>query len=478
MGKKKKKKRTAFLKKSKKREKHIPKDSSPEKDKAKKEGGDSIKTLDAKESFSKNKKEAGTKKKSIRRRVFWAKLWRSKKNLLSSVLGDFNKRWWIRPWEAPGYWRWMVGLVWGSTLALFIVVINGMFFYWVNSLESLSKPLARVVPYPVAWIDGHQEVIVSSELLYNTAALRKFYQSQDYAAIGLRVDFSTPQGKKRLKIKEKDVLDKLLENQLIRIIAQEKGIQVTTSEAQEALKKSIEEHGDKRSLEATLKMLYGWSLEDFRNQVVRNQLYQEKLFEYYVGGIRESEDYREAIEVQNKINPDGNNFSQLAKEYSQGESAGNGGELGWFRRDQLIGQVGEVAFSLKKGEISQVIISELGFHVIQVQDRRLIDKSQAGGDLEGEVNNQEGESLEEGIDPADNGNKKTEEVKIRQIFIRNQSFLGWIKEEKSKFEINIWGDDYYWDQEQARVRFKDSEMEKLEQKLREESGSDPSLWWN
>jgi parvulin-like peptidyl-prolyl isomerase len=466
MGKKKKKKRLAFLKKHKKRKEEEKKggekkgrsssDSQGNKAKKKQEK-EELKTSkpyfsgqpsDDKEGFLGNKKGGKKKRKPSKKRkekdfkeIFgknFKQLRDSWKKKLISRFPKFNKHWWLRPWKAGGYWSWALGLVWGVTIALILVFINGAIFYWINPLESLSEPGARFVPYPVAWMDGSRKIVDSRELLNNTAALKKFYQSQDYASIGLRVDFSTPQGKKKLKVKEKDVLDKLIENKLLQIVAQEKGIRITTAEAQEALEKSIEESGNQRSLELNLEMLYGWDLEDFRDQVVLNQLYQEKLFEYYVGNIRESQAYREALEIQKQLQSGGGGFSQLAQEHSEGESAKNGGELGWFSRGQLIGQVGEVAFSLEKGEISQVIISELGFHIIQVQDKRTV-KRKEGINEEG-VSDKEGvAAVEEKPDSSSLTKEKTEEVKLRQIFIRNQSFLDWIKKEKgdipvSKFE--------------------------------------------
>ena len=64
----------------------------------------------------------------------------------------------------------------------------------------------------------------------------------------------------------------------------------------------------------------------------------------------------------------GADFGKLAKKYSQGPSAKNGGELGWFKRGEMAPEFEKVAFSLKKGEISKPVRTKFGWHIIQVED--------------------------------------------------------------------------------------------------------------
>jgi len=67
----------------------------------------------------------------------------------------------------------------------------------------------------------------------------------------------------------------------------------------------------------------------------------------------------------------GEDFATLAKELSEGPSAANGGDLGFFSRDQMVAPFSEAAFALEPGESSEVVQTRFGFHVIRVEERRV-----------------------------------------------------------------------------------------------------------
>lgn len=67
----------------------------------------------------------------------------------------------------------------------------------------------------------------------------------------------------------------------------------------------------------------------------------------------------------------GEKFSMLATLYSQDPgSTSKGGELGFFTRGDMVGEFEAAAFSLKPGEVSPVIETKFGFHIIQLIERR------------------------------------------------------------------------------------------------------------
>lgn len=66
----------------------------------------------------------------------------------------------------------------------------------------------------------------------------------------------------------------------------------------------------------------------------------------------------------------GADFSELAKKYSQGPSAPRGGELGFLPRGRLVKPFEDAAFTLKAGEISDIVRTRYGFHIIKIEARR------------------------------------------------------------------------------------------------------------
>ena len=79
----------------------------------------------------------------------------------------------------------------------------------------------------------------------------------------------------------------------------------------------------------------------------------------------------EAIDVINMLN-DGDDFAELAKNKSTGPSGPSGGDLGWFKRGQMVPPFEKAAFSLNKNEISQrPVQTQFGWHVIKVFDKRI-----------------------------------------------------------------------------------------------------------
>ncbi len=66
----------------------------------------------------------------------------------------------------------------------------------------------------------------------------------------------------------------------------------------------------------------------------------------------------------------GEDFATLAILYSQDGSARNGGELGFVNRGDLVPEFESSAFKLRKGEVSEIVETKFGFHIIQLVERR------------------------------------------------------------------------------------------------------------
>jgi peptidyl-prolyl cis-trans isomerase C len=81
----------------------------------------------------------------------------------------------------------------------------------------------------------------------------------------------------------------------------------------------------------------------------------------------ETEDEAKAVEEELKKGAD---FADLAKKKSKDPGASDGGDLGFFTKDQMVPEFSTVAFSLEPGKVSDPVKSQFGWHVIKVEEKR------------------------------------------------------------------------------------------------------------
>ena len=81
-----------------------------------------------------------------------------------------------------------------------------------------------------------------------------------------------------------------------------------------------------------------------------------------------TEDEAKAILAQLKGGAD---FATLAKEKSKDPGGAEGGDLGYFTKEQMVPEFAEVAFRLDKGQISDPVKTQFGWHIIKVEDKRI-----------------------------------------------------------------------------------------------------------
>ena len=77
----------------------------------------------------------------------------------------------------------------------------------------------------------------------------------------------------------------------------------------------------------------------------------------------------EADDIKRMLD-EGEDFEELAKAYSEDNSAQNGGDLGWFGRGRMVPEFDSAAFALAPGEISEPVRTQFGWHIIQSVERK------------------------------------------------------------------------------------------------------------
>ena len=334
-------------------------------------------------------------------------------------------------------------IVYSALIIIFsIIIILGILIYAFRWDNSFIKKAEKILPYPATIIEN-TNFISLNRLNSDLNSVKKFYESQDFSEVNMRVDFSTENGEKRLKLKEKEILNRLIEDKSIEIIAKQKGIAISNEMVDQNLERKMEEYGDEGDLSENLKKLYGWTMEDFKSKIVKPDLYKQELEKSFIAENPTISEAKSQIEKANNELNKKKTFFDVAKEYSKGSTAGNGGELGWFKKDQLISEISDTVFSLEKGKRSEVLESVLGFHIIELEDK----KTENSEDL----------------------------VRIRQIFVPKKTFAEFLTEEMKKMKFTILLREYSWNSENATLEFRDQEMKNFEQDLIENSQGDASV---
>ena len=80
-------------------------------------------------------------------------------------------------------------------------------------------------------------------------------------------------------------------------------------------------------------------------------------------------DESEAKALKSQID-EGASFEELAKKYSKCPSGSNGGDLGYFRRGQMVKEFEDAAFDTEVNKVSDPIKTQFGYHLIKVYDKK------------------------------------------------------------------------------------------------------------
>ena len=215
----------------------------------------------------------------------------------------------------------------------------------------------------------------------------------------------TPEEEKKLKT---DIIENLVTQELIDQKIKEKNIEVTDKEVKLRLADYARRMGGIHQLEAQAKKS-GIDLDDFKidlkKRIGTQKLIsqesekdttpsEEEMKKYYEEHASEF-DQQEAIKAGHilvKLNEDatkedeakarekiqgiqdklksGLDFEIVAKDFSEGPSAARGGNLGWVTRGKMVPEFEEALFTLKAGEISDVVRTKFGLHVIKAFEIR------------------------------------------------------------------------------------------------------------
>ena len=107
------------------------------------------------------------------------------------------------------------------------------------------------------------------------------------------------------------------------------------------------------------------ALHQTYDEAVRSMAGQEEVHARHI--LVEDENEAKSLLEQLKSGAD---FAALAKEKSKDPGAAEGGDLGYFTKDQMVPEFADVAFKMYPGQLSNPVKTQFGWHVIKVEDRR------------------------------------------------------------------------------------------------------------
>lgn len=337
-----------------------------------------------------------------------------------------------------------------AVLVVFVIFIGvaSVLAYGTDTTagKKIAAKVAEVVPFPAALVD-YTHFVYLDDVEKNLASLENFYrhQSDDLSKEGLRIDFTTPEGMKRLEIKKREILDKLVEDKIIEILAKKRGISISKKDIDNAVAVEIAKYGTLSDIENDLLVSYGWDLNDFKQRVVLPTAYKEAL-SAYVSNEKATENSisKTKIDKAKKELDGGKDFAQVSKEYSDGASKEKGGELGWVKKDQVLPEIKDALFGSEPYKNGSIIESSIGFHIIEIEDRK---KEKEGDDV----------------------------LQLRQIFVAKNTFADWLDSQKKQMNILIPMKNFFWDKTKGTVDFRDEQMRMFEKNERAKTQGDASI---
>lgn len=201
------------------------------------------------------------------------------------------------------------------------------------------------------------------------------------------------------------IINQLIEDKLILSEAKRLNIEVTDDEVELRVNDIRKHFNSKEDFEAAL-LEQGLMLKDlrarYREQIMTRRLidqrigsritispsevsdyYNKHLNEYIQpeeirlrnilirprSGLEPAKALALAKEVLRRLS-EGGDFAGLAKEYSEGPNAKEGGLMGYIKKGDLLPEIEAIVFNLKEGELSGVVQTSLGYHVFKVEEKR------------------------------------------------------------------------------------------------------------
>ena len=269
-----------------------------------------------------------------------------------------------------------------STLVLVGLIGVGVVVAQVRNVSQSATIVKAAKVLNISAAEVNDEKISYTDYIEDISTLKRFYASQ---------------GAEFPPVADQDISDmtisRLVANTLIRQLAEKYNVEVTDADVEAKKQELLQSFPSQAEVDAELQKNYGWTFDTYLQKVIRPLILEQKLQEAFTSssdpsfanfqreevrarhilfateGKDDAEVKKQGEAVLARIQK-GEDFAALAKEFGSDGTKEVGGDLGWFSRDAMVKEFADAAFALEKGQTSELVKSEFGYHIIQVEDKR------------------------------------------------------------------------------------------------------------
>lgn len=242
------------------------------------------------------------------------------------------------------------------------LLILGTSIYLFRAKNSVVMAITKVIPMPVAVVNWQPVSYFSWRTQINS--LENFYQKQTES----NPEIIRP----NIQQTEQHILERMIENTILKQEAKKYKIEISKQELESYISILVDEIGSQSAFESQIKNLYNWTTEEFIQEIVRPLLLKLQLASAIILDDRINEQARlTAQQALSEVREAKLPFEIIAQKYSEDITAVQGGDLGYFSRGQLEPSFEQAAFALKPGEVSELVQTRYGYHIIKVEETLL-----------------------------------------------------------------------------------------------------------
>ncbi len=254
------------------------------------------------------------------------------------------------------HWLKRIGMWLGIAVVAIILTLAVGFlrFSWQSNAVLW---VAKYIPFPVAVVGG--DLLSYHEYQTDVPNITSFLERN-----------SPPDTAAQLKLTQdvytrKIILNKLVGESVLDGIAKEKNITIAQADIDTTYDGYVQQSGNATDVEKYIQELYGWTVAQFKQKLIRPQVVQDKVAAAYFKDIKDG-----VTTIREQVAKDPKTFGDVAKTKSEDASAVKGGLLDAMTTKQLEEAYGESATevkALKVGNVSNVLETTRGYEIVYLE---------------------------------------------------------------------------------------------------------------